>query len=610
MFQFYQIAKDGKNMKKILSFIVALTVVLSSVGVLANEIRIPDSVDITGSSIPTTSTSATTETSKVTFTDVDENTVAGKAIYKLVEAGILNGYQDGTFRPDAGITRAELCKIINLVFGYTEAATETFSDVSKEDWFYNYVAVAKKAGYIAGHADGTFKGNDNLTREQTCTIITRVTELFDLSMTETITDAVSEWAVPYVNKVVANKLMPLEADGKFRATENITRAELVSVVAGFVAEDAKVKYTATFNSNGGSTVASVTVDADQAFTKPIDPTKTGYSFEGWYTDSGLTTAYDFNTKASANITLYAKWDKNATISSGGSSGGGSSGGSSSSGSSSGSGSTTVSKYTVTFNSNGGSAVSNQTVESGDTASVPEDPTRTGCDFAGWYSDSALSTEYDFSSSITKNTTVYAKWTCTVHFEVDGGSYIDDAVVTYNTAVDEPEEPTKDGYKFLGWYKDENFYVKYSFSSKVTKEMTLYAKWLEIDMEKQQIVTDTMEKMLNEKLIASKVEGEWQFRGIRLLASEKAIMEQAAEIMSGVLKDAENGELVYDGDYVIDNYNDYVVEAKRIYEEEMSKQEQTDFYSKLETELGEEDAEQLLQIMFGMSISDAMGKLEQ
>ena len=50
-------------------------------------------------------------------------------------------------------------------------------------------------------------------------------------MTETITDTVSDWAVPYVNKVVANRLMSLEAGGKFRATENITRGELTAVMA-------------------------------------------------------------------------------------------------------------------------------------------------------------------------------------------------------------------------------------------------------------------------------------------------------------------------------------------------------------------------------------------
>lgn len=206
-------------MKKLLSIFVILTIIISSVAVFAAE-------------------TTATETAKptITFSDVDDKMAGAEAIKKLVNAGVLNGYTDGTFRPNNPLTRAELCKIINIAFKYTEPAADTFSDVKKDDWFYSQVAIAKKAGYIAGHADGTFKGNDYLTREQACTIITRVAKLYDLSMTETITDAVSEWAVPYVNKVVANRLMSLEEGGKFRATENITRAELTGVVANFVVD--------------------------------------------------------------------------------------------------------------------------------------------------------------------------------------------------------------------------------------------------------------------------------------------------------------------------------------------------------------------------------------
>ena len=206
-------------MKKIISFMIAVMIVLSSVAVFAAD------------------TVITTAKPAISFSDVNAETDTGKAIYKLVNAGILNGYLDGTFKPGNTLTRAELCKIINLVFGYTEPATENFKDVKKEDWFYDYVAVAKKAGYINGFEDGTFRGNEKLTREQSCAIIARVGKLFDLPMTEKITDKVSDWAVPYVNKVVANKLMSLEAGGKFRATENITRGELTMVASSFVVEE-------------------------------------------------------------------------------------------------------------------------------------------------------------------------------------------------------------------------------------------------------------------------------------------------------------------------------------------------------------------------------------
>ena len=66
-------------------------------------------------------------------------------------------------------------------------------------------------------------------------------------------------------------------------------------------------YTVTFNTNGGSTVESVAVEDGKTVAKPADPTKDGYTFDGWYVDEALTTAYDFNTAVTDNITLYAKW---------------------------------------------------------------------------------------------------------------------------------------------------------------------------------------------------------------------------------------------------------------------------------------------------------------
>lgn len=174
------------------------------------------------------------QTSSITFTDVDKTTAAGQAIYKLVQAGVIVGYGDDTFRPNASITRAELCKIVNMIFNYTDKADTGFSDMTKDDWYYENVLIAKKAGYIKGHDDGTFKGDDNVTREEACTILTRVATLYDLGITMEITDEVSEWAVPYVQMVVTNYLMPLEAGNTFRAKQNITRSEFCEVFAKFV----------------------------------------------------------------------------------------------------------------------------------------------------------------------------------------------------------------------------------------------------------------------------------------------------------------------------------------------------------------------------------------
>ncbi|MBE7015604.1 MAG: hypothetical protein E7417_02135, partial [Ruminococcaceae bacterium] len=70
--------------------------------------------------------------------------------------------------------------------------------------------------------------------------------------------------------------------------------------------------------------------------------------------------------------------------------------------------------------------------------------------------------------------------CNVKFETNGGSSISNKSVRRGVAVEEPSEPTKEGYEFKGWYTDKDLTKKYNFSTPVTKAMTLYAKWEEID----------------------------------------------------------------------------------------------------------------------------------
>ena len=176
---------------------------------------------------------------RITFTDVDANTPEGEAIYKLVNNNILDGNGDGTFTPNGDLTRAELCKMINLVFNYTEKSDEPFSDVTDKDWFKDYVAVARKAGYIQGYEDGSFRGNNNITREEFCAILTRVNTLYDLGIKANISDEVSGWARGYVDMVVISGLMRLEENNTFRATENMKRHEIAVVLARFVNDKAQ-----------------------------------------------------------------------------------------------------------------------------------------------------------------------------------------------------------------------------------------------------------------------------------------------------------------------------------------------------------------------------------
>ena len=160
-----------------------------------------------------------------------------------------------------------------------------------------------------------------------------------------------------------------------------------------------VTHTVSFDTKGGSDVASQTIVHGNKAAKPTNPTKAAteaetYAFENWYTstDGGATlsdTAFDFDTAIKGDITLYAKWAANAVT------------------------------HTVSFDTKGGSDVASQTIVHGKKATKPADPAKTETEteafvFAGWYTSTdggtTLSeTAFDFNTAITDNITLYAKW---------------------------------------------------------------------------------------------------------------------------------------------------------------------------------------------------------
>lgn len=176
------------------------------------------------------------------FKDVDVDTETGKAILKLYNAGVIAGYEDETFRPDGNITRAELVRIFNQVFKYSPseealAGVKDFADnEDPEAWYYNDVRIAQVAGYINGFEDNTFRGKENFTRQQACVVIDLITGVNTADNEIVISDEVSEWAVNYVNWALAAGLFKLEENNTFRATQNITRAEVCNLLEIFVPE--------------------------------------------------------------------------------------------------------------------------------------------------------------------------------------------------------------------------------------------------------------------------------------------------------------------------------------------------------------------------------------
>ena len=171
------------------------------------------------------------------------------------------------------------------------------------------------------------------------------------------------------------------------------------------------------------------------------------------------------------------------------------------------------KFTVTFDSCGGSEVEPQIVTSGDILEKPEPPTREGYIFADWYKDNTYNEIFMFGENgdkIIQDITLYAKWTensstpeapdtptptptpspeptpaiFTVTFNTNGGSAVISLTVEANKTIEQPNDPIREGYVFAGWYKKAEFNELFHFGSdgdKIKNNITLYARWFDADL---------------------------------------------------------------------------------------------------------------------------------
>ena len=165
------------------------------------------------------------------FADVDEATEQGTAILKMAERGIVNGVGGGYFKPEDGLTRSQFVKIVNKVFGYTQAGENKFTDVPAGKWYYDDVCIAVEAGYINGIGNGLFAPEDKVSREQVCVIMDNILNMEQIPYFTPPSDKVSEWAKDAVYKALSNGLVSLEDGDTFRATEDMTRGEACLVLS-------------------------------------------------------------------------------------------------------------------------------------------------------------------------------------------------------------------------------------------------------------------------------------------------------------------------------------------------------------------------------------------
>ncbi|EAE7687253.1 LPXTG cell wall anchor domain-containing protein [Listeria monocytogenes] len=206
-------------------------------------------------------------------------------------------------------------------------------------------------------------------------------------------------------------------------------------------------YTATFNNDG--TTTTQTVDYQEALTEPTEPTKDGYTFDGWYDAQTGGNKWNFatNKMPANNITLYARYS--------------------------------VKSYTATFDKEG--TTTTQTANYDSLLTEPAAPTKDGYTFDGWYDAETGGNKWNFATNKmpAKNVTLYARFTVksyTATFDKDGTTTTQ--TVNYDSLIQEPTAPTKDGYTFTGWYDAETGGDKWDFAANKmpAKNVTLYARF--------------------------------------------------------------------------------------------------------------------------------------
>ena len=207
------------------------------------------------------------------------------------------------------------------------------------------------------------------------------------------------------------------------------------------------KLEATFNPDNGDPTVTQFIDNDKnsKFAELVpEPTKENYTFAGWYNGNEK---FDFTTVPTGDVTLTAKW--------------------------------TANDYYVSFVTEHGDPPTSQNVKYNGTANDPGTLTEEGYTFDGWYTDDNYSKKFDFTKPITSNTTVYAKWTAKdyeVSFVTEHGDPPASQNVKYNETANDPGKLSAEGYTFIGWYTDHTCTTEFKFSTPITGDTKVYAKW--------------------------------------------------------------------------------------------------------------------------------------
>ena len=157
----------------------------------------------------------------------------------------LSGYANGTFEPDRNMTRAEVttmfARLLTEKMAADQTYSNTFSDVAKSHWAANYIGYMQQFGIITGYADGSFRPDASVTRAEFAAIASRFEKLTE--GTKSFSDVPSShWAAKYINFAATRGWVNGYADGTFRPNNSITRAEVAAVTCRLLERNADQSY--------------------------------------------------------------------------------------------------------------------------------------------------------------------------------------------------------------------------------------------------------------------------------------------------------------------------------------------------------------------------------
>lgn len=225
----------------------------------------------------------------------------------------INGYPDGSFKPNSNITNAEFYTIVNHFAKYTETLPIHFSDVKSSDWYYIEIARGVKAGYLKD-SDGRINPNNFITRDEASRILGSIytfAENRDLSFKDK--DKIKNKSA--VSYLVSRKIISGYPDGTFKPENLITRGEAAAMF--FRAQEKKgnatkdfINLTVMMKTDENKEIPFDIIKAQKG-KKVVDtvvfPRREGYTFEGYYLDKDYKEKADLLYGFNEDTTLYAKF---------------------------------------------------------------------------------------------------------------------------------------------------------------------------------------------------------------------------------------------------------------------------------------------------------------